>query len=67
MSDLASLLVPPDECQAKPALKFLDKRRGAVWFCPIAHKNIGKGRKQPVCLCRQTLTDVQKLMEPSND
>ncbi len=52
---LSSILTPPTACLATPALKFKDKRKGALWHCPHAHQNIGKGRKAPDCLCKRVL------------
>lgn len=52
---LTDLLIPPKECCAVPALPLPDKRKGAIWYCSHARKNIGKGRKQPDCLCSAAL------------
>lgn len=56
MLDLDKLLTPPAECLAQDALKLPDRRKGAIWHCPLARKNIGKGRKRPDCLCKAALS-----------
>ena len=55
---IATLLTPPRTCHARVGLPMKDKRKGAIWFCPHARKNIGKGRKCPPCLCQSVLASV---------
>jgi hypothetical protein len=58
---IASMLTPPKTCQAHDALKMRDRRRGAIWHCPLARKITGKGRKQPPCLCAAALSELAQL------
>lgn len=53
--NLASLLTPPRECQAK-GFPLPDKRKGSMWYCKLAHKNFAKGRKHPGCYCARALS-----------
>jgi len=63
MFDIAKILTPPPQCLAQDALKLPDRRKGAIWHCPLARMNIGKGRKRPACLCAAALSPSDKREE----
>lgn len=65
--NLMDLLSPPKECCAIPALPMSDRRKGAIWFCSLARKNIGKGRKRPVCLCATALQDTRSALRDGGE
>lgn len=65
---LSDLLTPPAKCLAVPALPLPDRRKGAIWHCPHARQNIGKGRKQPECLCASALSATHRdRLLPDNE
>ena len=55
MARLIDLLSPPETCKARMCLPLPDRRKGGIWHCDLARKNIGKGRKCPPCLCDMAL------------
>lgn len=57
---LKDLLTPPAKCEAYLAMKYLDKRKGGIWHCDLAEKNIGGGKTRPECLCAKALIAQQE-------
>jgi hypothetical protein len=48
---------PPKTCEAFIGLPYKDcRKKGGIWHCKLAKKNIGKGGERPACLCRAALT-----------
>jgi len=57
--EITSLLATPAYCTSHMGLPFRDKRRGGIWYCNHARQIVGKGKKQPDCLCKAALESAR--------
>ncbi len=66
MAKLSDFLVPPAKCGAYMGLPSRDRRKGGIWHCDHARKNIGKGKTRPPCLCAKALESALAALPQSS-